>query len=249
MSCFRLLFLLIGLLITNKYSWAQDHNYHQLFSTEFSQATKYLSANKWIKDSLESRGIDPLIALSIVFPELLRYHKLQNQIEVTALKTLYVQYGASFADFSIGHFQMKPSFAEEIENQWNQLKEKPSTCAYIHFNTEKSENIRALRVKRLDQDQGQILYLSLFYFLVEQKFATLCSSSIPNKIQFFSTAYNCGFYKKAHTIIQKSHQQEFTLDLYPSCFSKFYSYSDIALYFYKYALNTNFLASNVKKKQ
>ena len=52
---------------------------------------------------------------AIVYPELLRYNYIQDFIETSGLELIYMRYGAKTADFSIGHFQMKPSFAEHIE--------------------------------------------------------------------------------------------------------------------------------------
>ena len=61
------------------------------------------------------------MALAVVFPEIVRYSDLEDLIQIRALKVLYVQYGRKYADFSVGHFQMKPSFIEQLEADWNRL--------------------------------------------------------------------------------------------------------------------------------
>ena len=38
-------------------------------------------------------------------------------MEITLLKALYINLGEDYANFSIGQFQMKPSFAESIHKQ------------------------------------------------------------------------------------------------------------------------------------
>lgn len=51
---------------------------------------------------------------AIVFPEIMRYNGLKDGIETESLRTLYVQFGEDYADFSIGLFQMKPCFAQQL---------------------------------------------------------------------------------------------------------------------------------------
>jgi hypothetical protein len=53
--------------------------------------------------------------LSIVFPEIIRYNAFKDFLETKTLEWLYVEYGKDKADFSIGLFQMKPSFVEKLE--------------------------------------------------------------------------------------------------------------------------------------
>ena len=52
---------------------------------------------------------------AILFPELIRYSVYKDFFETQALELLYIDYGKKTADFSIGRFQMKPSFAEAVE--------------------------------------------------------------------------------------------------------------------------------------
>ena len=63
-------------------------------------------------------GIRTELAVAVVFPELVRYSALMDFMETTAVKALYQQKGVKGADFSIGRFQMKPSFVEDLERQW-----------------------------------------------------------------------------------------------------------------------------------
>ena len=71
-------------------------------------------------------GIRTELAVAVVFPELVRYSALMDFMETTAVKALYQQKGVKGADFSIGRFQMKPSFVEDLERQWMRPTRAPS---------------------------------------------------------------------------------------------------------------------------
>lgn len=77
----------------------------------------------------------------------MRYNALKDDIESESLKVLYVQFGKTYADFSIGVFQMKPSFAEGVETLAAQLL--PDTI-YTELQLAYSENDgEAIREQRL----------------------------------------------------------------------------------------------------
>ena len=59
-----------------------------------------------------------MIAEAVVHPETERYVRLQDVLETTAVAGTYVVSGSSGFDFSLGPFQMKPSFVEELEKAW-----------------------------------------------------------------------------------------------------------------------------------
>ena len=74
-------------------------------------------------------GIRTELAVAVVFPELVRYSALMDFMETTAVKALYQQKGVKGADFSIGRFQMKPSFVADLERQ------RPTAYAYSGWTT------------------------------------------------------------------------------------------------------------------
>jgi len=84
------------------------------FGNKYLEVLDFVQINKqrWI-DGFGSKDAAKMIA--IVFPEMLRYNENLEEIETQLLKSLYVRFGNRYADFSIGYFQMKPSFAEKIE--------------------------------------------------------------------------------------------------------------------------------------
>ena len=58
---------------------------------------------------------DIRVAYSIVAPEVSQYDAVSDFMEVTALEIKYVRGGN--CDYSIGYFQMKPSFGESLEKE------------------------------------------------------------------------------------------------------------------------------------
>ena len=62
-------------------------------------------------------NVDPKLLSSIVFPELIRYSHLKDKVEISALYSLYVLFGKEFSNYSVGMFQMKPSFIEKLETE------------------------------------------------------------------------------------------------------------------------------------
>lgn len=236
-------FLIISLVSLSKNSNAQNQSteeiqYHKIFGESFIKAESFLSENKWMKDTLFKRGIDAEFALSIVFPELIRYSKLFDLIEVSALKTLYLQFGKTYSNFSIGRFQMKPSFAESIEKDWNLLKNKPKALSMFLFDTLDNIQNRKARLVRLENIHGQLLYLSMFIFIVKSAH----SIEFKNKeemLLFYSTAYNYSYSVSSKAIISKIYRKSFHTDVFETPLTNFYCYSDIALFYYKNVLNSH----------
>ena len=106
------LILLIGLL---KSGAGQSLNYAEIFGSNWQKALTFIEENNlWIKSALRKYDISYSEAVAVVFPELVRYSALRDKMETAMLKTLYKNLGDDYADFSIGVFQVKPSFAEKM---------------------------------------------------------------------------------------------------------------------------------------
>jgi hypothetical protein len=204
------------------------NDYKMIFGSKYNDAVCFISKEKWISDSLAKNGIDPNFALAIVFPELIRFSSLQNYIELQGLFTLYVQYGASYANFSVGHFQMKPTFAEQIEKDagiyLNDRIFKPETMA-------NSPVFRLERVKRLQSINWQVQYLILFIRIMDLKFQTIKWKSSGEKLKFYATAYNCGYFHSNNYIQSKIKTVNFHVALFTS--ADHYSYCDISASYFK----------------
>lgn len=121
-------------------------------------------------------GIRTELAVAVVFPELVRYSALMDFMETTAVKALYQQKGVKGADFSIGRFQMKPSFVEDLERQWMRTEWRHEYGIYFDL----SETLEAHRicVLRLDDRNWQCIYLAMFLKLLYRRFRELAAGSL-----------------------------------------------------------------------
>lgn len=149
---------------------------------------------------------------AIVFPEVMRYNSLKDGIEAESLRTLYVQFGEEYANFSIGLFQMKPTFAIQVEAKAASLLpgslQKELQLGY----TETSErNIRMERVQRLQDEDWQLVYLTAFVAICNTVYGNKSFNSPTERLQWYATLYNAGFDKPEAFIINKIKQDNFYL--------------------------------------
>ncbi|HOZ31115.1 MAG TPA: hypothetical protein PLL66_09375 [Bacteroidales bacterium] len=207
-------------------------NYKKVFGKDYTAAERYISENPWIRTGLEKENIKPAFAIAIVFPEIIRYSAILNIIESSALKTLYIQNGEKYADFSIGYFQMKPSFAETIENINNKILQKAGHKTGL-FNTNKTVAARKERILRLDNAQWQLRYLILFIKIMNAKYSKFSFDDEIEKLKFYATAYNFGFTSDFSTINKHTSSCSFYTELFANSESKYYCYSDISIFYYK----------------
>jgi hypothetical protein len=168
--------------------------------------------------------------VSIIFPEKIRYSILKDYFETEALSLGYVEFGSNYVDFSIGDFQIKPSFIEKIdsvlksdsvlERKYNSLILKPNS----------KENVRKEIVMRLKNMQFQVDYVCAFYDICLKHFA-LTSISKHEKIRFLATAFNHGFLRPKTEIEEYINKPYFPYGaLFPG---KQYAYSDVSVYFFE----------------
>lgn len=206
-------------------------DYKQVFGDKYWQALHFISTERWMTDSLFAHSIQPKFALAIIFPELIRYSTIQNYIELQGLFTLYVQYGSLYANFSVGRFQMKPTFAEQVEKDSKLYlnDEVPVTIVVSD-----SSYFRQMRVKRLQSSRWQVQYLIWFIHVMDTKFKHLEWKSVEEKIKFYATAYNCGYMHSEAYIRSKMVLNSFYTTLISSSIR--YNYSDISVDYFK---NTN----------
>jgi hypothetical protein len=212
---------------------AEVPDYRDIFGSDYTWADNLLENNPWWADSLDAHSLDARFALAIIFPELIRYSSIMDYIEVRALEVLYVQYGLDYADFSIGYFQMKPSFAERIEADILRfgLAEKFPHLSRLHPDTTMDATVRAARIDRLKQQEGQLLYLGAFLHIMDHLYHE-ANRHLPlnMKLEFYATAYNTGYFKEVRLISEEMKKDRFYLGLNDKQ-SKF-NYSSIALAFF-----------------
>jgi hypothetical protein len=181
------------------------------YNKEYNDAKHYCKSIKNTVDSVAVKfKLNSNFLLPIVFPECMRFSVIQNSIETNALEIFYTKFGKEYSDFSIGRFQMKPSFVETLEAFVLLDKKLHNEFGFILMK-EESQGARSLRIDRLKNINWQIIYLSCFYKIVEIRFHNLSFLTIADKINFYATAYNVGFTMPSNEI--KKWQ---TINIFPS---------------------------------
>ena len=207
-------------------------NYPKVFGNDWTSAINYVKEHhdEWSRE-FEQFDVDPRLAVAIVFPELIRYSMWQDEIERAAVNGLYVSKGTDGANFSIGRFQMKPSFAEEIEQEWN--RSSLSKEYGFVFNLQQNNEARRSRIRRLSNMQGQCRYLAIFIRLLQQRHPQLEQFSEKEQVCFLATAYNRSFTASFQQIKKIQHERHFHTDVIKTHSTCLYCYADIAYVAYR----------------
>jgi len=150
-----------------------------------------------LREAIASRGGDADVLIPVVFPELVRYSLVRDRIETAGLKVFYVHIGEAsgkFGNFSIGLFQMKPTFVEKFEGpvvSFGLLDRFKDVAEYPSGSSEKA--IRQVRVDRLESPAWQAAYLACFGAVMDRRFGDVAWDSAEDKTGFYAAAYNHGF--------------------------------------------------------
>lgn len=212
-------------------SHAGARDYRQIFGDNWTAAQHYVEKQRKVWNIIFSEFAVPAhLAVAVIFPEQIRYSALQNVMETAAVKALYVQGGIRLANFSIGRFQMKPSFAEEVEREWMQTDWRHHYG--IYFDLSGNVEARRARIRRLDDVQWQCIYLSLFLKLLYRRCPQLSGLNEVDQVRFCATAYNVSFKGSYEDIQGKSRKAFFHTDFIASSSTAYYVYSDIAVHYY-----------------
>ena len=91
-----------------------------------------------------------------MWPEVERYSRLQDALETAANYGTYITTGGG-PDFSIGLFQMKPSFVEEMEKAW--MRSGLAREYELWFDTADNATARRIRISRLQKEEWQVIYV------------------------------------------------------------------------------------------
>ncbi len=233
----RILSFLILLAGLHGSGHAQSLNYAEIFGSDWQKALSFVDENEaWIKPALDRFDIPYDEAIAIVFPELVRYSALRDKMEITMLKTLYRNLGDDYADFSIGIFQVKPSFAEEIQERVFSGTDREMKALFRKKSSFPNKRLfRASVIEDLENPETELNYIIAFYKICEKRFKNTWTDE-KSRIRFFSTAYNTGFIKKADDIESMSDKKFFNTKLFRT---ENYSYADVSLFWYdQYLHNT-----------
>jgi len=224
-----MLFLLLSLLLPG-ILWSQQLDYSEIFGDDWKQAEDFVEENRiWIKPILEKNEISYPLAIAVIFPELVRYSALRDKMETSMLKILYVNLGEEYANFSIGRFQMKPSFAEAIHEKASGVLNKRSGIIFKGQNEfEDITQYRKSIVNDLENTNIQLNYLIAFMKICEHEY-NLKRMSESERVKFLSTVYNYGLGKSMEEIEGMTERKFYNTKLFSN---EDYSYADIALYWY-----------------
>jgi hypothetical protein len=210
-----------------------QEDYPRLFSSNYDNAIEFLAGEeKWMNEIILSYGLKPAEVKAVVFPELIRYNSIRDKIEIFALESLYIQHGKAYANFSVGQFQIKPSFAESIEVDFlKTFGESKSKTSWNPNARDTIQNIalRDARLKRLKDKKAMLSYVCLFFKVLESKYPVW--KTTEEKIKFFASAYNFDYRKSASEINEFLSKRFFYVGFISS---KKYSYANVALYFYQH---------------
>ncbi len=205
-----------------------------IFPDDYKKALYFMQANhNGLKNSAVKYKHSVELLSTVVFPEVMRYSLIKDFIETTGLEYIYITHGSTYADFSIGPFQMKPSFAEHLE----QAVEDSDSLKNIYksltsYALSDKASVRALRIKRLKSLDWQLIYLNVFISATALKFKNERFNTLQDSLRFYASAYNTGLYKTAEAI-----KNSVSYNYFPygkSYEGKQYAYSDVAVYFHEH---------------
>lgn len=209
-----------------------DRDFRQIFKKDWANAEQYVEKQREVWEVIFNEfAVSPALAMAVIFPEQIRYSALQDFMETAAVKALYIQGGTQMANFSIGRFQMKPSFAEEVEREWMQTEWRD--MYEIHFDLSDNVEARRMRIWRLDNEQWQCIYLALFLKLLYRRCPQLKKEDAVEQVRFCATAYNVSFKGSYETIRRNSRRAFFHTDFMASPSTVYHVYADIAACYYR----------------
>lgn len=218
-------------------------DYAKIYAQDYQKATDFVQKEQAkILAAAQKYALEPKAIIAVVFPELIRYNAFRDFFEAGALEYAYVYQGKTAADFSIGYFQIKPSFIEDIEALVKANPKQDWALPFVEeFKYSLMENSvasaeRRRRHERLQVVDWQLKYLCCFYRYVSFKFAdTLKKLSTTEQIRFIATTYNAGFNHSAESIMKRQKQRFFPDGVgYPQ--KDQYNYADVSVYAYQKTL-------------
>jgi len=222
-------------------SFSQEIDYSRIFTSDWEKAQVFVTGNEtWMKQLSARYNVSYPLAVAIIFPELIRYSALRDKIEITLLKTLYINLGEEYADFSIGQFQMKPSFAESLHQKIPLLESKLKKQFKEKTTKDKVRKYRELIVEDLEKPETQFLYLIAFMKICEIVY-NLDDLKGIYRLKFLATAYNYSFMESFKQVNEMAGRKFFNTKLFRT---ENYSYSDISAYWYE-----NFIANSQSVKE
>jgi len=159
------------------------------------------SATTYVQSAFGKLSAPELFALSIGAPEVSRYEEIRDLLETEILEIAYVDHGLVAFDFSIGHFQMKPSFVERLEREIHSRCELQDYLWLTKFTHCDLQQIRKTRIERISSPDFILGYLLAFEQYCRLTFP-INNLSYSSQLKFIATAYNLGFDKSKEEILK-----------------------------------------------
>lgn len=208
------------------FSWKdsakQEIGYDGPFKDDMIGAFEVIRNYKATLDTMKEFSGENFEILAVVLPEVIRWNALQDYIEIKMNEEL----GAELIDFSVGIFQMKPSFVLQLEQYVS--KNKISRCEFIVI---LNENAKEVRIERLKQAYWQLKYTYVFWEVANHRFKNEIFNDFEDRIRFYAAAYNYGFTRPIEEI--KAWQDKKAFLYGPEYKGKQMSYADFAYTFYQ----------------
>ncbi len=233
LSLYKVLVIFIFIFSTNVFG--QD--FEEIFKPDFQKAINiFYDIKPRMEEQINSLDGDYFLCASMVFPEIIRYSLLKDQMETIALEVFYTKFGNEYANFSIGLFQMKPSFVERLEKEiigFPKLSEFHFISEYpVYISKEKERDLRLNRLRDIDwQTTYLVCFVKLLEIIHQNKYNDLNLTVVKNKIAFFSTSYNTGFWYDVDEILKYQKFDQFPFGnrvVDGQC-----NYGDLSYYFYQ----------------
>lgn len=198
------------------------------YSKEFDTAVGYFTESNFtaVTDSMRLSH-SPEFIYAVVAPEVMIYTRVKDQLETQFTVFLYVREGARYGDFSIGRFQMKPSFVESIEHHVRRdslLRSRYGYCLLDRANPRDERAERVERMKRLTDDVWQMRYIVVATEIIRCRHSEAVFGSERDELIFYATAYNSGFLNREEYIRSRS-----DLKLFPRFSKKKYNYASVSV--------------------
>lgn len=225
--------LLIVIILFFKYLipvTSQPFDYKEIFGSDWEKALTFEKGNRhWMESILAKNDIPYDLAIAVIFPELVRYSALRDKMEITLLKALYINLGEQYANFSIGQFQMKPSFAEIIHKEGPSALGRKSGISFKQPDDfEHMSDYRKSIVLDLENPENEFKYVVAFFKICENKFR-INRMDEREKLRFIATAYNYGINRSKEEIEFMTDKKYFNTKLIKT---QNYSYAEVALFWY-----------------
>jgi hypothetical protein len=216
---------------------SQPLDYEELFGSDWEKALQFVEENdRWMRPLLEKYKISYPVAIAVVFPELIRYSALRDKMETALLKTLYRNLGEDYADFSIGVFQVKPSFAGKILTEASSVIGRRTKALFKRRSIYQDErDYRGAIITDLEDPESEFHYIIAFLMICDKYFSSDTADD-TTRIRFLATAYNTGFWKTREEIEKMSNAKFYSTKLFNT---ENYSYADVSLFWYNQYIQTN----------